>query len=94
MLQQYTITITNRETLEVMNVAYSSKACRFPMSVCSRLLALSSEPDSESDGVQTVKSLCSELAIDAIGDYIVFWKGTLLNKDKLVCSCYHDNLSW
>ena len=67
-----------------MNVAYSSKACRFPMTVCSRLLALSSDPDSESDGEQTVKSLCSELAIDTIGEYIVFMKGTPLNKDKLV----------
>jgi len=73
-----------RESLEVMNVAYSSKACRFPMTICSQLFALSSDPDSESDGVRTVKSLCSELAIDTIGEYVVFMKGTPLNKEKLV----------
>ena len=67
-----------------MNVAYSSKACRFPMTVCSRLLALSPDPSSESEGVQAVKSLCSELALGTTGEYIVFMKGTPLNKESLV----------
>jgi len=83
-----------RESLEVMNVAYSSKACRFPMTVCSRLLALSSDTGSESDGVKTVKSLCSELGIGTSAENIVFMKGTPLSKETLVLrpcgSLFHD----
>ena len=76
----------HRESLEVMNVAYSSKACRFPMTVCSRLLALSSDTGSESHGVKTVKSLCSELGIGTSAEHIVFMKGTPLSKETPVPS--------
>ena len=59
-----------------MNVAYSSKACRFPMTVYSRLFAL--------DSVETVKRLCSQLAIGTAGEHILFLKGTPLKDGKVV----------
>ena len=73
-----------RESLEVMNVAYSSKACRFPMTVYSRLFAFSSDPESDLYGVEMVKSLCSQFAINTMGEHILFLKATPLKDSKLV----------